>query len=191
MFPSAPALAAQIASQPFKRSQLGLFHGKMIQFGNNVPFSKKKTRRTWLPNVQSKNLFSNALDKWVSVKLTTAALKTINKYEGGLDEYVTRTRHKLLGWEGMRIRLAVKQAQEKAVLRETEAATLQEAKRLASEERRTRRLTARREQRAGLRLKTIRLSYRERQRKHSFRASRVARRHGRRNTAANVEPDST
>jgi large subunit ribosomal protein L28 len=78
MFPSLPSLAASV-SQPFKRSQLGLFHGKTKQYGNNVPFSKNKTRRSWLPNVQSKRLFSDALGEMVRVKLTTRALKTIRK----------------------------------------------------------------------------------------------------------------
>jgi large subunit ribosomal protein L28 len=78
MFPSLPSLAAAL-SQPFKRSQLGLFHGKTKQYGNNVPFSKKKTRRSWLPNIQSKRLYSDALGEMVRVKLSTRALKTIRK----------------------------------------------------------------------------------------------------------------
>lgn len=78
MFPSLPSLAATL-SQPFKRSQLGLFHGKTKQYGNNVPFSKKKTRRSWLPNIQSKRLYSDALGETVRVKLSTRALKTIRK----------------------------------------------------------------------------------------------------------------
>jgi ribosomal protein L28 len=78
MFPSLPSLAAAL-SQPFKRSQLGLFHGKTKQYGNNVPFSKQKTRRTWLPNIQTKRLFSDALGEKVRVKLSMRALKTIRK----------------------------------------------------------------------------------------------------------------
>ena len=78
MFPSLPSLAA-VLSQPFKRSQLGLFHGKTKQYGNNVPFSKKKTRRSWLPNIQSKRLYSDALGETVRVKVSTRALKTIRK----------------------------------------------------------------------------------------------------------------
>ena len=81
MFPSLPSFAAAL-SQPFKRSQLGLFHGKTKQYGNNVPFSKKKTRRSWLPNIQNKRLFSDALGENVRVKLTTRALKTIRKVCG-------------------------------------------------------------------------------------------------------------
>ncbi|KAF8495471.1 hypothetical protein F5888DRAFT_557657 [Russula emetica] len=111
MFPSLPSLAAAL-SQPFKRSQLGLFHGKTIQYGNNVPFSKKKTRRSWLPNIQSKRLYSDALGETVRVKLSTRAIKTIRKH-GGIDQYVLNTKSDLLGWEGMRLRVAVREAQEK------------------------------------------------------------------------------
>jgi large subunit ribosomal protein L28 len=68
-----------VVSQPFKRSQLGLFQGRTKQYGNNVPFSKHKTRRTWLPNVQRKRLFSDTLGGNVRVKVTTRALKTIKK----------------------------------------------------------------------------------------------------------------
>jgi len=79
----------------------------MKQFGNSVPFSKGKTRRSWLPNIQSKWLFSDALGKSVQVKLSTRALKSIKKV-GGLDSYVLNTRYELLGYEGMRIRLMVR-----------------------------------------------------------------------------------
>ncbi|KAF4602987.1 39S ribosomal protein L24, mitochondrial [Pleurotus pulmonarius] len=106
MIPSAPLLEA--VSQPFKRAQLGLFQGKSKQYGNNVPFSKHKTRRTWLPNVQHKYLFSETLEQEVRLKITTRALKTIKK-AGGLDNYVLNTRADLLAWEGMRVRLLVQQ----------------------------------------------------------------------------------
>ena len=77
MFPSLPSLAK--ITGPFKRSQLGLFQGKMKQYGNNVPHSLHKTRRTWLPNVQNKRVFSDSLGEMVRVKLTARALKTIKK----------------------------------------------------------------------------------------------------------------
>src|ERR1700678_2069502 len=68
-----------VVSQPFKRSQGGLFQGKTKQYGNNVPFSKHKTRRTWLPNVQLKRLPSEIMGDTIRVKVTTRALKTIKK----------------------------------------------------------------------------------------------------------------
>lgn len=113
MFPSFPVFS--VVSQPFKRSQLGLFQGKTKQYGNNVPFSKHKTRRTWLPNVQRKRLFSGTLGETVRVKVTTRALKTIKKH-GGLDNYVSKTRADILGWEGMRIRLMVREHAERKAM---------------------------------------------------------------------------
>ncbi|KAJ8083289.1 hypothetical protein PM082_009161 [Marasmius tenuissimus] len=109
MFPSLPTLKAAPVSQPFKRAQLGLFQGKSKRYGNNVPFSKHKTRRTWLPNVQRKRLPSEALGRDIRVKLTTRALKTIKKHDG-IDNYLLNTRQGLLGWEGLRLRLTVREA---------------------------------------------------------------------------------
>lgn len=81
MFPTPPTLSTLPAalSQPFKRAALGLFHGKTIQHGNNVPHSLKKTRRTWLPNVHAKTLDSALLGRRVQVKVTARALKTVHK----------------------------------------------------------------------------------------------------------------
>ncbi|EPT03226.1 hypothetical protein FOMPIDRAFT_1116508 [Fomitopsis schrenkii] len=125
MFVSSPLLK-EIISAPFKRSQLGLFHGKMKQYGNNVPHSMHKTRRSWLPNIHNKRFFSDALQQFVRVKVSTRALKTINKY-GGIDKYVLETRHELLGWEGMRIRVMVREALQAAKLAEGQTATTQAA----------------------------------------------------------------
>ncbi|KAJ7460924.1 hypothetical protein B0H11DRAFT_2286019 [Mycena galericulata] len=118
MRPTLVALGARAVSevavtpQPFKRSQFGLFQGKTKQYGNSVPFSLHKTRRTWLPNVQRKRLFSDTLQSHVRVKLTTTALKTIKK-KGGIDNYVMQTGADLLGWRGMQIRLLICEGQKK------------------------------------------------------------------------------
>ena len=134
------ALLASL-STPFKRSQLGLFHGKMRQSGNNVPFSKHKTKRTWLPNVQQKRLRSESLGETVRLKLTTRALKTIKKVKfnvrsfteqyltrrvpiqyGGLDNYLLNTKTDLLGQEGMRLRILVREQQNLKAPENVEAA---------------------------------------------------------------------
>ncbi|KAF9359289.1 39S ribosomal protein L24, mitochondrial [Mortierella sp. AD094] len=93
----------QLAKGPFKRAQRGLFGGKQIQFGNNVPFSKTKTRRTWLPNVQTKRLFSETLNDWIRLNMTTSVIRTVDK-KGGLDRYLLETRSDLLGAKGMELR---------------------------------------------------------------------------------------
>ncbi|KAH7882979.1 hypothetical protein F5I97DRAFT_1901017 [Phlebopus sp. FC_14] len=111
MFSTLPTFSN--VSMPFKPSSLGLFHGKVKQYGNNVPHSLKKTRRTWLPNVQSKRLMSEVLGKMVKVKLTTSALRTIKKH-GGIDQYLLRTNPDLLGFEGMHLRLLVREKLEQS-----------------------------------------------------------------------------
>nr|GMC77721.1 54S ribosomal protein L24, mitochondrial [Ipomoea batatas] len=52
------------------------------------PFGR--TRRNWKPNVQGKRLFSYILDRFIRVKVTTHALRCIDK-AGGLDEYLLKT----------------------------------------------------------------------------------------------------
>nr|GMC71298.1 54S ribosomal protein L24, mitochondrial [Ipomoea batatas]GMC74965.1 54S ribosomal protein L24, mitochondrial [Ipomoea batatas] len=49
-----------------------------------------ETRRNWKPNVQGKRLFSYILDRFIRVKVTTHALRCIDK-AGGLDEYLLKT----------------------------------------------------------------------------------------------------
>ncbi|KAG0026625.1 39S ribosomal protein L24, mitochondrial [Podila clonocystis] len=112
---SSTSSIVQLAKAPFKRAQRGLFGGKQIQFGNNVPFSKTKTRRTWLPNVQTKRLFSETLNDWIRLNMTTSVIRTVDK-KGGLDRYLLETRPDLLGEKGMELRgkivevLKIKQA---------------------------------------------------------------------------------
>ncbi|CAE6535188.1 unnamed protein product [Rhizoctonia solani] len=97
-----------LISAPFKRASQGLFGGLTKQYGNNVPHSMKKTRRTWIPNVQTKRLFSETLGHHVQLKVTTRALRTIDKY-GGLDGYLLGSSCFKLGEEGMRLRMLVKE----------------------------------------------------------------------------------
>ncbi|GAB4854925.1 hypothetical protein Ancab_023514 [Ancistrocladus abbreviatus] len=73
------------------RAKRGIFAGRHIQFGNRVSEDGgNKTRRTWKPNVQGKRLFSYILDRHICVKVTTHALRCIDK-AGGIDEYLLKT----------------------------------------------------------------------------------------------------
>lgn len=73
------------------RAKRGIFAGRHIRFGNRVSEDGgNKTRRTWKPNVQEKRLFSYILDRHIRVKVTTHALRCIDK-AGGIDEYLLKT----------------------------------------------------------------------------------------------------
>jgi len=53
--------------------------GKGKQFGNNVPFSQKKTRKVWKPNLQQKTLVIGG--QKVRLKLATSTIRTLKKWE--------------------------------------------------------------------------------------------------------------
>lgn len=53
--------------------------GKGPLVGNNIPFSQKKTKRRQLPNLQVKRIFVPELDKQVRIKMSTRAMRTIDK----------------------------------------------------------------------------------------------------------------
>ena len=53
--------------------------GKKAMVGNNVSFSINKTRRRFNVNLTKKRFYIPEEDRWVTIKLTTRALKTINK----------------------------------------------------------------------------------------------------------------
>ena len=65
----------------------GLYHGKDVRSGYTISHSHARTLRRFLPNVISKRIFSDALDAWLPFKMTTAALKGIDKV-GGIDKYL-------------------------------------------------------------------------------------------------------
>ena len=53
--------------------------GKKVQFGNNVSKAINKTRRRFDANIISKKFYIPEEDKWIKLKVSTSALKTINK----------------------------------------------------------------------------------------------------------------
>jgi len=62
--------------------------GKGPLTGNNVSHAHNRTKRKQYPNLQSKKIFVPELDKFVRVKLSTKALKTVTKQ--GLMPYLNK-----------------------------------------------------------------------------------------------------
>ena len=53
--------------------------GKKVKTGNNVSHSNIKTKRTFRPNLFTKRFYIPEEDKWVTLKVSAQALRTINK----------------------------------------------------------------------------------------------------------------
>ena len=53
--------------------------GKRPLSGNHVSKSNNKVRRKFYPNLQKKRFYLPEEDRWITLKLSTSALRTINK----------------------------------------------------------------------------------------------------------------
>ena len=53
--------------------------GKGPHFGNSISHSHKKTRKKWEPNVQKKKFFNEETGEWVTLKVSTRMMRTIDK----------------------------------------------------------------------------------------------------------------
>jgi large subunit ribosomal protein L28 len=53
--------------------------GKVPVTGHKVSHSNIKTKRRFLPNLQVKRYFLAEEDKWITLKLSTEGIRTINK----------------------------------------------------------------------------------------------------------------
>ena len=60
-------------------SKICQISGKRVMFGNNVSKAINKTRRRFDINLVKKRFFIPEQNKWVTLKVTTSVLKTINK----------------------------------------------------------------------------------------------------------------
>lgn len=53
--------------------------GKKAMVGNNVSHAKNRTKRKFQANLVKKRFYIPEEDSWISLKISTSALKTINK----------------------------------------------------------------------------------------------------------------
>ena len=62
-----------------------VFTGKRPNVANKVSHSNRKSKKRQLPNIQARNLWWTEGGRFVSIRLSTAALRTISKK--GLDAF--------------------------------------------------------------------------------------------------------
>jgi len=57
--------------------------GKKPMVGNNVSHANNKTKSRFLPNLQNRKFWVESENRWISMRITNAALRTIDK--NGID----------------------------------------------------------------------------------------------------------
>ncbi|QPH41361.1 50S ribosomal protein L28 [Pedobacter endophyticus] len=62
--------------------------GKKAMVGNNVSHSNVKTKRKFYPNLQLQKFYIPEENRWITLKVSTSAIKTINKV--GINEAINR-----------------------------------------------------------------------------------------------------
>ncbi len=64
--------------------------GKKPMSGHNVSHANNKNKRRFLPNLQNRKFWVESENRWVSLRLSNAALRTIDK--NGIDAVLAKMR---------------------------------------------------------------------------------------------------
>ena len=77
--------------------------GKKPMSGNNVSHANNRTKRRFLPNLQSVKIYSGILQKYINLNITIRTMKTVEK-NGGLDSYLINTNNRNLADKAIKIK---------------------------------------------------------------------------------------
>jgi len=64
--------------------------GKRATTGNNVSHANNKTKRRWLPNLHERRFWVASENRWVKLRVSSNALRTIDK--NGIDAVLAELR---------------------------------------------------------------------------------------------------
>ena len=53
--------------------------GKRVRSGNNVSHANNKTKRRWLPNLHERRFWVPSENRWIKLRVSANALRTIDK----------------------------------------------------------------------------------------------------------------
>ena len=84
--------------------------GKGVMVGNNVSHANNKTKRRFRPNLVNVTLISDALNKRVAMRISAAALRTV-EHRGGLDKFLAKAKDVELSERMLRLKREVVAAQ--------------------------------------------------------------------------------
>jgi large subunit ribosomal protein L28 len=64
--------------------------GKGVRSGNNVSHANNRTRRRWLPNLHERRFWVASENRWIKLRVSAHALRTIDK--NGIDAVLAEMR---------------------------------------------------------------------------------------------------
>jgi large subunit ribosomal protein L28 len=77
--------------------------GKAVLVGNNVSHANNKSKRRFLPNLKTVSLMSDALQRTVRLRISIAALRSV-EHRGGLDAFLVKAREDELSDRARKLR---------------------------------------------------------------------------------------
>ena len=77
--------------------------GKGVQVGHNVSHANNKTKRRFLPNLQTTSMLSDVLGASVRLRVSTHGIRTI-EHNGGIDAFLLGTPDRKLTAEARRLK---------------------------------------------------------------------------------------
>jgi large subunit ribosomal protein L28 len=86
--------------------------GRGVQVGHNVSHANNKTKRRFLPNLQTISLLSDALGGAVRLRLTANGIRTV-EVNGGIDAYLLGVPDRKLTDEARRLKRRIERAAER------------------------------------------------------------------------------
>lgn len=83
--------------------------GKGPMVGNNVSHANNKTKRRFLPNLQDVTLMSEALGRSFKLRVSAAALRSVD-HRGGLDAFLAKASDADLSGKALKIKKDIAKA---------------------------------------------------------------------------------
>jgi len=74
--------------------------------GHNVSHSNNKTKRRFLPNLKKVTFKSDKLNKNISLKVTNAAVRSVD-FKGGLDQYLKSAKKQKLSKKAQKLKVSI------------------------------------------------------------------------------------
>ena len=95
--------------------------GKAVQTGNKVSHSNRKTRARFFPNLVRVTLISDALARGVRLRISAAALRSV-EHRGGLDNFLVKARDEALSPNALALKREIEKKRAEAAEAEAKAA---------------------------------------------------------------------